>query len=249
MLYSMTGYGQAEASDGQNSFRVEIRSYNHRYLDLQIRLSKELNPIEDLIRTYIKNNLSRGRVEVNIYREDLTDRPRRIRLDKGLYLGYRAALEEMGQLSGGEKPLQVEHFLGFPDLFIIEESAIDGQSLWPTLEGALGKCLGQVVAMRAKEGEELKKDILDKLEAFQGCYDQLKGLAPRVPLEHGQRLRKRLEEMLPEGIPVDAERLTTEIALFADRCDISEELARIQSHLLQFREELAAGGRIGRKLD
>jgi uncharacterized protein (TIGR00255 family) len=249
MLCSMTGYGEGEYADAQGYWKVEIRSYNHRYLDIQIRMPRELSLFEDPLRQKIRCCLSRGRVELVASSEEFGGRKRRITLNEGLLAGYREALEELREFLGQREPLRVQDFLAFPDLLIVEEESWDRELIWASLEKAAEQALEGLVIMRRAEGEQLKADIIHKLKAVEGLIRSLEVRAPLLPETYRERLTARLAELVPDGITIDPERLAAEAALLADRCDISEELVRLNSHLHQMWSELKEGGTVGRKLD
>lgn len=249
MLCSMTGYGQGEYADAQGYWKVEVRSYNHRYLDIQIRLARELIFFEDPLRQKIRCHLSRGRVEVVASREEFGGGKRRVTLDDGLLAGYRGALEQLRDLLGQREPLRVQDFLAFPDLLVLEEETWDRELVWSSLEKAAEQALDGLLIMRRAEGEQLRADIVHKLKAAEGLIRSLEVRAPLLPETYHERLTARLADLVPEGIVIDPDRLAAEAAILADRCDISEELVRLNSHLNQMWGELEEGGPVGRKLD
>lgn len=247
VLRSMTGYGRAVASAGDRTATVEVRSVNHRFLDLSVRLPRSLAGLEDRVRSTVQERIQRGRVEIFVTVEDHAPGDRRVKIDRGLLLALRAALEEARDVLGTSEPIQLAHVLGFPDVLQVEEPAADLDGWWAVVRPALVEALHGVAAMRAREGQALAADIVARLGRLHAIAQQVSGRAPRVVQEAATRLEQRLAELAPQGI--DPQRLAQEVAIIADRCDISEELARIDSHLRQLQSLTDQPGPVGRKMD
>lgn len=247
LLRSMTGYGRAVASVGDRTATVEVRSVNHRYLDLVVRLPRSLGGLEERVRSTVQQRFERGRIEIAVTVEEHGAADRRVEIDRGLLLALRAALEEARAALGTAEPVTLSHVLSVPEVLRVEEPAPDLDAWWGVVSQALGQALESVVAMRAREGQALAADILHRLGRLEELAQQVRERAPAVVQEAEARLSQRLAELLPQG--VDPQRLAQEVAIMADRCDISEELARIGSHLRQLRDLAADAAPAGRKMD
>jgi uncharacterized protein (TIGR00255 family) len=222
---------------------------NHRFSEVQIRMPRDLSPLEDRARAIMQERVRRGRVEVVITRDEGTRRPRTVRADAELAAAYARALRELGSAISATGDVTLEQIASLPDVLRIEDERVDAESLWPLLEPALRAAADGLVAMRAAEGVRLAHDLLARVSALETMADAIAGRGRDVVRAHGERLRTRLAELLAE-VPVDEARIAAEVALFADRSDISEELTRLRSHLAQFRQTVVEeDGPVGRKLD
>ncbi len=246
MLVSMTGFGVGEAAEGGFRVRVEVRSLNHRYTDLVVRLAKPSAELEDRIRRQVLPRAGRGRLEIAVNWEEFGPARRRVMVDGGLLEAYAAALREAKRLLGDESPLRAESLLQVPGLVTVQEAPA-GETLWPAVAAALEQALAAWEASRRAEGERLEAAILTYVEAVQGLVETIAMRAPQQPERYRERLLRRLQELRAEG--VDEQRLAMEVALLAERSAIDEEVARLRSHLVAFRETCRSGGIVGRKLD
>lgn len=247
VLRSMTGYGRAVASAGDRAATVEVRSVNHRFLDLAVRLPRSLIGLEDRVRSTVQEHLARGRIEITVTVEEHGSADRRVKIDRGLLLALRAALEEARDVLGTSEPVGLAHVLGFPDVLQLEEPAPDLDGWWHVVRPALEQALADVARMRAREGQALAADIAARIQRLHTLADEVRDRAPVVVQEAALRLRQRLAELAPQG--VDPQRLAQEVAIIADKSDVSEELARIASHLQQLSRLTAQPGPAGRRLD
>ena len=247
LLRSMTGYGRAVASAGDRAATVEVRSVNHRYLDLVVRLPRGLGGLEERVRSTVQQRFERGRIEIAVTVEEHGAADRRVKIDRGLLLALRAALVEARAVLGTAEPVTLSHVLSIPEVLQVEEPAPDLEAWWDVVSQALGQALDSVVAMRAREGQALAADILVRLDRLEELAQRVRERAPAVVQEAAVRLCQRLSELVPQG--VDPQRLAQEVAIIADRCDVSEELARIGSHLRQLRDLTAQAAPAGRKMD
>ncbi len=249
MLRSMTGYGSAEVQSPSGRFVVEIRSVNHRFGEILVRLPRELSQLEDRARTAAQSRIARGRVEVSVIRDNRGDRSRTIRPDTELAVAYSQALAELARVLGVGGQVTLSQIASFPDIIKVEEAPEDAEAIWPLLAQALEEALDALVAMREAEGARLAADLRGRLDRIEARAREIETRAALVVAEHSVRLRQRITELLGE-VPVDEQRLVTELAVFAERSDITEELTRLRSHAVQFRADLAGNtGAIGRKLE
>jgi len=249
MIRSMTGYGIGEYSNNDYNVKVEIKSVNNRYNDITIRMPRHLSYLEERIKKVIKDEISRGKVDVYINIDYINQSEVEVHVDKALAKAYKQSLENLViDLNLNEKP-RLHNILGLTDVVKIERKTIDEDQIWNILKEALNISLLSIVDMREKEGLELKKDLLLKIEIVESYTKKIEDRAPKVVLEYKDKLRDRLKTLLDESIQLDEDRLTNEIVFFADKSSIDEELVRLNSHIKQFISILEEDDTIGRKLD
>ena len=248
MIKSMTGFGRCEVADEKRKFTVELKSVNHRYLDVNIKMPKKLNFFESAIRNLLKEYIERGKVDVYITYEDYTEDNYSLRYNAALageYLGYLNAMAEEFHL---ENDIRVSTLSRYPDVFMMEEQDIDEKELWSGLEKALRGACEQFVDSRVKEGEALKADLLDKLDAMLSDVDFIEERSPQIMKEYRTRLEEKIQEILGDR-QIDDARIATEVTIYADKVCVDEETVRLRSHIMTTKDTLLAGGSIGRKLD
>lgn len=248
MIKSMTGFGRCEVADEKRKFTVELKSVNHRYLDVNIKMPKKLNFFESAIRNLLKEYIERGKVDVYITYEDYTEDNYSLRYNAALageYLGYLNAMAEEFHL---ENDTRVSTLSRYPDVFVMEEQDIDEKELWSGLEKALRGACEQFVDSRVKEGEALKADLLDKLDAMLSDVDFIEERSPQIMKEYRTRLEEKIQEILGDR-QIDDARIATEVTIYADKVCVDEETVRLRSHIMTTKDTLLAGGSIGRKLD
>ena len=248
MIKSMTGFGRCEVADEKRKFTVELKSVNHRYLDVNIKMPKKLNFFESAIRNLLKEYIERGKVDVYITYEDYTEDNYSLRYNAALageYLGYLNAMAEEFHL---ENDIRVSTLSRYPDVFVMEEQDIDEKELWSGLEKALRGACEQFVDCRVKEGEALKADLLDKLDTMLFDVDFIEERSPQIMKEYRTRLEEKIQEILGDR-QIDDARIATEVTIYADKVCVDEETVRLRSHIMTTKDTLLAGGSIGRKLD
>jgi uncharacterized protein (TIGR00255 family) len=249
VIRSMTGFGTATVEVPGGRMSVEVRSVNHRFSEVQIRLPRDLAALEDRARALVQERVRRGRVEVIVTRDEGTRRARTVRVDAELAAAYARALRELGQAIDAPGEVSLEHISALPDVLRVEDERTDPDAAWPALEGAIRRAADGLVAMREAEGGRLAEDLLRRAATLDALAEAVAARSRDVVRAYGERLRARLAEALAE-IPVDEARIAAELALFAERSDITEELTRLRSHLVQFRQTVAEeDGAVGRKLD
>lgn len=248
MIKSMTGFGQHEASDGQYSIKIELKSVNHRYLDLYIRTPKQYSQLEEVIRTAIQGRIARGRVEVIALIEDFGEKGRNVKINHALVDGYLEALRALQNKIGNADLIKLSDLLGLPDVLEIEEPELDWDNLNGLLLEALGGALDRLEKMRRAEGESLYSDLEEKITQVQFLAGEISKLSAQVIDDYRERLKEHLADLL-DGTTISEERFLGEVAIFADKCSIDEELVRLTSHIRQFRESLRSHDSVGRKLD
>jgi uncharacterized protein (TIGR00255 family) len=244
----MTGFGAAEAATPTGRYAVEVRSLNHRFCEIVVRIPRDLAPLEDRVRALVQDRVLRGRVEVAIMRENYSKRPRTVKTDLELAQAYVSALNDLKRALSISGSLDLSVLLSLPEIVRVEEEKEDLEAAWPAIAEGVGAALDRLVAMRESEGAQLAADIHRRIDRLEGLMDEIAGRAPQVVEEYRDRLARRIAELAP-GVAVDPGRLATEVAVFAERSDISEEITRFRSHLRQFRSTLGAPGAVGRTLD
>ncbi len=248
MIKSMTGFGRCEAAENDRKFTVEIKSVNHRYLDVSIKLPKALNFFESSIRSELKNYISRGKVDVFVSYEDFSEKTSVVCYHRELAEEYLRYLRQMGEEFGLENDIRVSTLSRFPEIFTMEEAGVDQEELWKELSGALTGAARRFVDTRVAEGEHLKDDLLEKLDGMRRRVDFISERSPQIVAQYRHRLEERVRELLADTT-VDEGRLLTEVTIFADKVCVDEEIVRLYSHIETTRNTLLEGGSIGRKLD
>jgi uncharacterized protein (TIGR00255 family) len=249
MASSMTGFGQAE-SGGQSParYRVETKSVNHRYLDVAVRMPRDIQLLEERVRRTVQNYAARGRVDVYINRQEGQDEMATVVFDRTLAAAYLEALDEMCRFCAlSEKP-GLEILARFPDVIRVEKKETDLEQAWAEISPILESALQELARQRQAEGERLAEDIGSRLNALEELTAAVKERSPEVVADYRRRLEEKLRSFL-DVTDTDKARVLTEVAVFADRSSIDEELVRLGSHLAACRETLRARGQVGRKLD
>lgn len=245
---SMTGYGRGEHLAQDRKFVVEMKSVNHRYHDLNIKLPRVLASLEDNIKKCIAKNVFRGKIDVYVSFETFSADDVEIKLNESLAKAYAEKIHILEDLLQQKDEDIVSLTARFPDVIVVEKAQKEEEVIWAGLLPALEQALENFIAMRQREGENLKQDILQKANRIQNLVDDVKVYAPTVVVEYQEKLQNRLKELL-DKVDVDPQRLAMEVAIFADKGCIDEELTRLDSHLKQLNEMMEQGGQVGRKLD
>ena len=247
-MKSMTGYGKGVVSREGRELTVELKSVNHRFLDVSMRLPRVLSCIEDTLRTTIASRLSRGHVDVFVnYRNTRSD-AKTVRVDETLLFAYVAAARTANEALNLRDDLTLSNVLRLPDVTEIVPSDEDADELIALAKDAAELALDGLVEMRVAEGARLKTALLSGVNAMDAFREEILARAPFVAEEYRKKLNERIEAVLSDT-EIDRARLATEVALFADRCCIDEELVRLKSHIAQFRAYLEASEPVGRNMD
>jgi uncharacterized protein (TIGR00255 family) len=250
LIKSMTAYGRGEVETPTQKWVVELKSVNHRFLELSFNLPRRLWALEDRFRKLIKSRVARGRVDMQLSWEYLAEPSLTLRLDATLVANIREILEELRRIGNSPESLRLEHYLHFSDLIVAKEQAsqdLEVEETWETVSQAVTLALDLLDEMRLTEGAALAADLAGHLEAIRREVSRIAAQAPLLPQLWRERITQRLAELFPEGLPVDEIRLAQEVALMAERRDVAEELARLESHLTQFQQTLASPEPVGRK--
>lgn len=248
MIKSMTGFGRCEVQKENRKFTVELKSVNHRYLDVNIRMQKKLNFFETSIRTLLKSYASRGKVDIFITYEDASQSQVSVRYHAGIAGEYLKYLQQMETEFGLENDIRVSSLARFPEVFTMEEQAEDEDKLWNGLKEALEGAFRQFVETRTAEGENLKKDLLEKLSYLECQVGKVEERSPQIVAEYRAKLEAKVKELL-EDVQIDESRIAAEVILFADKICTDEEVVRLKSHIQHMRSTLEEKEGIGRKLD
>lgn len=249
MVKSMTGFGRGEVSNEFLKFKVEIKAVNHRYNDVLVKMPRHIGYLEETIKKVIKEKISRGKVDVYINLEYINESAIDVKVDIPLAKSYKIALENLTKELQLEDSVKLNNILNISEVVRTERKEIDEDLVWTTLKESLNIALENILAMRVAEGNELKNDILFKLENIERFVHSIEERAPNVVLEYKVRLKERIDRLLDEGTSLDEDRLGNEIVFFADKSSIDEELVRLHSHIKQFNTILNEEKLVGRKLD
>lgn len=249
MIKSMTGFGRCEVAEGQRRFVVEMKGVNHRYLDVNIRMPKKLNFFETAIRNLLKESVQRGKVDIFITYEDLSESQVVIKYNETLAGEYLNYFHRMHEAFGLEDDTRVSTLARCPEVLTMEEQAVDEEELWAELKKALEGAIAQFVETRSTEGENLKKDLLQKLDGMIMLADQIEERMPQIIAEYRQKLETKVKELL-EDTQMEESRIAAEVVMFADKICTDEEVVRLRSHIIHMKETLLSDeSGIGRKLD
>lgn len=248
MIKSMTGFGRCEVLENDRKFTVELKSVNHRYLDVSIKMPKKFGFFESAIRALLKEYIQRGKVDIFISYEDYTEENFAVKYNEEAAAAYLKYLGQMAQTFGLENDIRVSTLSKYPEVFMMEEQDVDEKELWSVLEKALRGAFEQFVESRIAEGERLAADLTEKLNAMLGYVDFIEERSPEILLEYRQRLEEKVRELF-EDRQIDESRIVTEVTIFADKICVDEETVRLRSHVEATKLALEKGGSIGRRLD
>lgn len=245
----MTGFGRCEVSEGDRKFTVEMKGVNHRYLDANIRMPKKLNFFDSAIRTVLKQYVTRGKVDIFITYEDFTENQVALKYNEPLAKEYLDAFKKMEETFGLENDIRVSTVSRCPEVLTMEEQSADEDELWKGLKKALEGALKQFVETRGIEGENLKNDIIAKLDGMSEKVACIEVRSPEIVAEYRAKLEEKVKELLADT-QMDEGRIAAEVVIFADKICTDEEVVRLKSHIAHMKETFATEENgIGRKLD
>lgn len=244
----MTGYGRGENTQEGRRFTVEIKSVNHRYNDITIKLPRSMNYMEDAIKKKLTTQIARGKTDVYIFFETTSSQDVKIDLNEALTDAYVNQLQQIRTRYNLKDDISLSLIAKFPDILTVEKADIDNDVLFNILMPAVDMALNEFLALRQKEGKALKEDILGKLDKIKSFVEDIKVRSPKVVTEYREKLKNRLNELM-DMKDIDEARIITEVTLFADRASVDEEVTRLMSHINQVRSILDEEEAIGRKLD
>lgn len=248
MIRSMTGYGRGELSLNDKKLTIEIKSVNHRYLDVSIKLPKKLNFYEAIIRNLLKKYVERGKTDIYVTYEDLSEGGEVLVYNGALAGEYLRYIERMSRELKIVNDVTTSSLLNCQDIFMMQERSIDEEALEKMLIEVFGQAAENLVKTRTAEGENLKKDLVEKLDRMLGYVSFIEERSPKIIEEYKERLNDRVKELL-EHAQIDESRIVMEVTLFADKVCVDEEIVRLKSHVSGMKETLLKGGAVGRKLD
>lgn len=248
MIKSMTGFGRGEHEEFGRSYTVEVKSVNHRYSDISVKLPKQLSYLEDTIRKFVSDHISRGKVDVYITQNKYSEDEIRVTIDHALVSSYMKSLAELRDTYKLEDDITVSNVSRFPDLLTVDRVEDDKDKVWNTLSVAMEKSLDNLTEMRKVEGKKLFEDLTKRAAYIRSMVDEIKQRSPIVVQEYKTKLEERIKQLLGD-VPVDEERLAQEVAIFADKSSITEEIVRLYSHIDQLLSIMNEDVPVGRKLD
>jgi TIGR00255 family protein len=249
MAKSMTGFGIGEFKDQYYNLSVECKTINHKYLDINPRIPRKLSFLEDKLRFLIKDHLGRGRVDIFVKFETVTSVGSQLVYDAELAKQYYHILKNIKSDFGLEEPISPVDIAKFPDVVKITEAEDDEEILWNMLSDAANKALENLCNMRIIEGKKLEKDILARADLLERSVCDLEKYTDTIEKEYKDKLYARISELLDDPKVVDEYRLAQEVAIYADKSNITEEIVRFKSHINQLRDTVTADESVGRKID
>ncbi len=248
MIKSMTGFGRCEIQKDLRKFTVELKSVNHRYLDLNIRMPKKFNFFESAIRNMLKQYANRGKIDIFITYENEAEGEGILKYNSTLASEYMKVFEQIQQEFQLDQDIRVSTLARFPEVLTIGEQLEDEEELWSGLKEALEGAFEQLVSTRTVEGEHLRQDILEKLSKMESLIACVEKRAPQIISEYRAKLQEKVSELL-ENTQIDENRMVSEVILYADKICTDEEVVRLRSHISHMRNTLEEKDGIGRKLD
>jgi len=248
MLKSMTGYGRSQQMIGGRDILVEIRSVNHRYFEFSARVPRVYGYLEEKMKSFVQSRVSRGKVDVNISVYTVEGQDAVVELNRSLAEGYLSALRSAPKEFALSDDLSLSVLARMPDIFSVRKATEDEEVIWNAVRNVAEEALSGFVAMREREGEKMRQDILGRLDTIEKWVGDIEAQSPETTKAYRERLYNKLREVL-DGSNIDESRILTEAAVFSERVAVDEETVRLRSHLQQYRSMLASSEAIGRKLD
>ena len=249
MLKSMTGFGRCEKENDSWRISVEMKSVNHRYLELGLKMPKKMNAFEASIRSQLKKDILRGKVDVFITYEDLSQKKGNLRYNPLIAKEYMDAFAEMEKEFGIINKVTVIDLAKCPDVLVMEEEEENADELWHLLSETLQAATDEFVEQRKAEGERLKADLFEKLDNLLEWVAFIEERSPQTLKAYREKLESRIRELIGDNVTIEDSRILTEVTIFADKICVDEETVRLRSHIQAMKDALNEGGSIGRKLD
>ena len=250
MIKSMTGFGRGEYSDGKRLITLEIKSVNHRYSEVYVRIPRRYGFAEEPIKNKIKEYIKRGKIDVSVNTESLTEEDLAVKLNVPAARQYFNNLKELQKDFDVTGEISLEMLASMPDVLKAVPDVDNEEEVMDTIQKALALAIKNFDDMRIKEGAKLEKDILQRGESIGEYVDQIEAASPELTKIYAAKLRERVNELIQKSIEIPDERIAVETAVFADKSNITEEIVRLKSHIAQLKDILGANGEpVGKKLD
>lgn len=249
IIKSMTGYGRGESLQGSYRIKIEIKAVNHRYNDISVKMPRHINYLEESIKKLVKEKISRGKVDVYLNLEYIDESAVEVKVDIPLAKSFKTALEELMEALNLKDEIRLNNILNISEVMRTERKELDENLIWNCVSEAVGIALDNMMIMREKEGAQLKADIITKLENINASLFYIVERAPFVVVEYKEKLKERITDLIHNSISLDEDKINSEVAFFADKSSIDEEIVRLHSHIKQFYTILEETEPIGRKLD
>ena len=249
MAISMTGFGRGEFKNDNYHFLVECKTINHKYCDINVRLPRKISFLEDKIRNYVKNFVKRGRVDLYIKLDLIGSEDVNLKFDDKLATQYVKILKEIKEKFDLQDDISVMNVAKFPEIVKCEEKEEDEDLYWSMLKEALDMSMEKLTQMRKEEGEKLAIDTIERCDILANLIDEIEKYSNTVVDEYREKLNNRISEILENPSIIDENRLAQEVAIFADKSSITEEIVRFRSHIEQLRKTVEKNDSIGRKID
>lgn len=248
MIQSMTGFGRGEAANEKYKVTIEMKSVNHRYLDLSVRLPRKLNFYEPAIRNQVKEFAKRGKIDIFVSIEQLQENAESIQYNPQIVAAYLSGISQMADEFSIDGTIQAYQLARFPDVFTKAEEDDNEEEWIPIVTQALRDACEKFAESRRIEGEKLAKDLSDKLDHISDLVDKIETRSPQIVEEYRKKITEKVEQLLGDT-QIDENLLATEIVMFSDKICVDEEMVRLRTHVEHVKETLAVGENIGRKLD
>ena len=246
-MKSMTGFGRANYENDCRMYNIEIKSVNHRYCDISVKLPRSISYLEEKIKKEIASNISRGKVDISITFENNSSKGRNIKINKELAKIYIQELRELANENNINDNIPVTEISKFPEVLVIQ-NVEDEEIIWKEVNTCLEEAINNFIIMRKQEGSKIKEDLKTRLSAIKQKVSKISEYSTRLVEEYVVKLETRIKEILKTDI-VDKERLNQEIVIYADKCSVEEELTRLESHISQFSNMMEENIPVGKKID
>lgn len=248
MIRSMTGFGRGEATVDGRDITVEIKSVNHRYFEFNCRTTRGFGFLEEKLKSYIKERVSRGKIDMFVSLSQKEDTEAIVKINPSLARGYINALKKLSDEYGVKDDISVSTVSSYSDIFQVHKAPEDEEEVWNAVKPVLDTALNNFITMRETEGEKMKADVMSRAKHILSIVDEIESRSPERVKEYEARLKERIEELLGSA-DYDEQRVITEVAIFADKVAVDEETVRLRSHFDQLKNLMDSDGEVGRKLD
>ena len=248
MIRSMTGFGRGEATVDGRDITVEIKSVNHRYFEFNCRTTRGFGFLEEKLKSYIKERVSRGKIDMFVSLSQKEDTEAIVKINPSLARGYINALKKLSDEYGVKDDISVSTVSSYSDIFQVHKAPEDEEEVWNSVKPVLDTALNNFITMRETEGEKMKADVMSRAKHILSIVDEIESRSPERVKEYEARLKERIEELLGSA-DYDEQRVITEVAIFADKVAVDEETVRLRSHFDQLKNLMDGDGEVGRKLD